>query len=45
MTNDVPQARFIPPVYRDDEFSEDSDIEAMRHDSIVCPLFRWLVSR
>lgn len=40
--NDVPQARFIAPVIPDDEFASDDDIEAMRHDTIGCPLAQWL---
>ena len=40
--NDVPQARFIAPVIPDDEFASDADIEAMRHDSIGCPLAELL---
>jgi hypothetical protein len=42
--NDVPMPRFVPPVFNDDEFATDDDIEGMRHNTIGCLLVERLAS-
>jgi hypothetical protein len=44
--NDVPMPRFIAPVFNDDEFGQDSDIESLLFERAYgCPLSELLRTR
>jgi hypothetical protein len=41
--NDVPIPRFVAPVFNDDEFGHDNDIESLMFErAYACPFVEWL---